>query len=125
MIRSAVASASLPQTPLPFSLEEFLSPEWLCRPRPEPIEREFRLLARFDVHEDVIIFLLGRRALPVKIEWIVGGHLDARATRQDRLLFGTPAAQHETLPTVYFVDFRGLDATIQDDHFHVFGIRRH
>src|SRR5258706_393463 len=101
-----------PQTPLPFSLEELLSPEWLCRPRPEPIESEFRLLARFDVHEDVIIFLLGRRALPVKIGRIVGGHLDARATRQDRVLFGTPAAQHEILHTVYFEDFGGVDVTI-------------
>src|SRR5438477_9796003 len=112
MIRSAVASASLPQTPLPFSLEEFLSPEWLCRPRPEPIESEFRLLARFNVHQDVIIFLLRRRALPVKIGRIVGGHLDARATRQDWILFGTPAAQHEILHPIYFVDFGGVYVTI-------------
>src|SRR6266700_598878 len=112
MIRRAVASASLPQTPLPFSLEELLSPEWLCRPRPEPIESEFRLLARFDVHEDVIIFLLGRRALPVKIGRIVCGHLDAGSTGKNGVLLGAATAQHEILHTVYFVDFGGVDVTI-------------
>src|SRR6266436_4550080 len=113
MIRRAVASASLPQTPLPFSLEELLSPEWLCRPRPEPIESEFRILAGLDIDKHVIVLLLWSLSLPVEVRRIARGHLDARATRQDRVLLRAATAQHQILHPIHFVDFRGVDVPVQ------------
>src|SRR5215813_11571148 len=61
-------------------------------PRSEAIERERRPLAGLDIHEQVVIFLLGRLALPVEIRRIVLGDLDARPAGKNRVLFGTAAA---------------------------------
>ena len=94
------------------SHEEFFSSEWLCRPWPEAIEGELRLLARFDLDEDVVVFFLWRLALPVEIGRIVGGHLDARATGKDGVLFSATAAQHEVFYPIYIVDFGRVDVTI-------------
>src|ERR1700741_1344790 len=100
MIRRAVAKTSLPQTPASGSLEEFLCPEWLRRPRPEAIEGEFRLLAGFNVHQHVVVLLLRRLALPVKVRRIISGHLDAGSPRQDWVLFCAPTAQHQILDPI-------------------------
>src|SRR5580704_13040307 len=124
MIRIAVARTSLPLTPASCSLEEFLSPEWLCRPRPEPIEGEFRLLAGFNAHQHVVVLLSRRLALPVKILRIVKGYLDAGSPRQDWVLFCAPTAQHQVLYPIYVVDFGGMDVPVQYNDLHVLGIRR-
>lgn len=61
--------------------------ERLSRPRPEAIERELRLLPGFDVNEGVVVFLLGRLALPIEIRRIVRRHLNGCPARENRVLF--------------------------------------
>src|SRR5512132_2638514 len=75
------------------SAEQLHDLEWRGRPRSEAIERERRPLAGLDVHEQVVIFLLGRLALPIEIRRIVRRNLDARPAGKNRVLFGTAAAE--------------------------------
>src|SRR5260370_20854169 len=112
MIRRAVARTALPQSAAVCSLEKLLRSEGLCRPRPEAIEGEFRLLVGLDIDKHVIVLLFRSLSLPVEVRRIARGHLDARATREDWVLFGATTPQHQILHPVYFVDFGGVDVTI-------------
>src|SRR5262245_48409960 len=66
--------------------------ERFSRPRPEAVQRELRPLSRCDVNEDVVVFLLGRLALPIKVRRIAFGHLDARPAGEQRVLVSDAAA---------------------------------
>src|SRR5216684_2104419 len=112
MIRRAVARTALPPSAVAYSFEKLLGSEWLRRPRPETIEGKPGLLAGFDIDEGVVVLLLRRLAFPIEVRRIVGGHLDARATRQNWVLFCAAAAQHQILHPIYFIDFGGVDVAV-------------
>src|SRR4029077_4537783 len=73
------------------SLEEFHGSERLGRPPPEGVEGKLRLVAGFNVHEDVVVLLFGRLTLPIEIRRIVCWYLDARPAWENRVLFGAAA----------------------------------
>src|SRR6476660_3714148 len=108
MIRSAVAMSALPPLQSAYSLEEFHGSERLGRPRAEAIQRELRLLAGFYVHEDVVVLLFGRLALPIKIRRVIRWYLDARTAGENRVLFGAATAQHQVFHAVDFVHLGGV-----------------
>src|SRR5580704_6774573 len=112
MIRSTVDKTALPLSARACSREELLGSEWICRPRPEAVEGELRLLVRVYIDEDVVVFLLWRLAFPIEVWRIVSGHLDAGSSRQDWILFRAPTAKHQILDAIYIVDFGGVDVPI-------------
>src|SRR5690242_16572163 len=99
MIRSAVASTLS---------EQLYGSELLGRPRPEAIEGELGLRAGFDVHEDIVVLLLGRLTLPIEIRRIVRRQLNARPAGENRILFCAATAQHQVFHAVDFVDLGGV-----------------
>src|SRR5208337_4562180 len=100
MMSSAVTMSADPRCHSTDLSEQPHGRERLCRPRPEAIERELGLLSRLDVDQDIVVLLLGRLALPIEIRRIVRGHLDARTAREDGILFGAAAAQHQVFDAV-------------------------
>src|SRR5215475_14653181 len=77
--------------------EQLYGRERFSRPRPEAIEGELGLLARFDIHQHIVVFLVRRLPLPVEVRRIVGRELDARAPRENRVLLGPATAEQQVL----------------------------
>src|SRR5215831_11172990 len=63
--------------------EQRLGPEGLGRSWSVARQGEFRLLTRFDIHQDVVILLSRRLAFPVEVRRIAGGDFDTGATRKN------------------------------------------
>src|SRR5215510_2093355 len=141
MIRSAVARTTSPsiacraQTgrtrlrslPEPLRLgksEQLHGCERLGRPWPEAVEGEPCLLAGLNIHQDVVVVLLGRLALPIEVRWIVRRLLNARATREDWVLLRPAAAQQQVFHAVDVVHLRGVDVAVEYDHLHVLRVGR-
>src|SRR5262249_42610916 len=72
--------------------EQRLGPERLGRSGSVARQGEFRLLPRFDIHQDVVELLFRRLAFPVELGRIIGRDLDAGAAGKDRVLFRAPTA---------------------------------
>src|SRR5262245_51214253 len=100
MISRAVATSALLLLPCRRLLEQLDGSERLGRPRPEAIEGESSLLTRFDVHQRVVVLLLGRLPLPVEVRRIVCRELDARAPRENRILLRAATAKHQVFHAV-------------------------
>src|SRR5262245_30254780 len=67
----------------------------VLRPRPETLEREPGFPAWIDVHEDVVVLLLGWLTPPIEVLRIAGRHFDARSARENRVLLGAATAEHQ------------------------------
>src|SRR5213592_3387633 len=97
--------------------------EGFSRPRPETIERKLRRLSGLHVHEDVVVVLLGGRALPVLIRRVAFGNLDVRPTGKDWVLFSAPSTKQEVLHAIHFVELGRVHMPVKDDDVQVFGVR--
>src|SRR5262245_1451974 len=69
----------------------------------EATECEFGLLARVNVDQHVIVFLLGWLALPVEVLRVVRRYLDAGSAGKDGVLLCATAAKHQVFYAVDFV----------------------
>src|SRR5215813_6039545 len=75
--------------------EQYFATKRFRRARSVACQGEFRLLTRFDIHQDVIVLLFRRLSFPVEVRWIVGRHFDAGSPGKDRVLFCSSAAQQQ------------------------------
>src|SRR4026207_1391900 len=100
MIRSAVARTPSRHPNPACSLEQLHGSERLGRPWPEAVEGELGLLAGLNIHQDVVVLLLGRLTLPIEVRRTVRGQLDARAAWENRVLLRPAAAQHQVFHSV-------------------------
>src|SRR5215472_5233623 len=83
--------------------EQCLGPERLGRSRSVARQGEFRLLTRFDIHQDVVVLFSWRLAFPVEVRRIVGWDLDTGAAGKDRVLFRAPTPQHQVFHLVNII----------------------
>src|SRR5258708_10074609 len=104
------------------SLEQLHALERLGRPGAVAIDGELGLLSGLDVNEQVVVFLLRSLPLPVEIRRVVLVDLDLCAARENRMLFGSAAAQQEILHAVKLVYFGGVNVPVEDDQLDVFGV---
>src|SRR5215472_13264131 len=84
--------------------EQRLGPERLRRSRSVARQREFGLLTRFEIHQDVVVLLSRRLALPIEVGRIAIRDLDTCAARKDRVLFRAPTAQHQVFHTINVIE---------------------
>ena len=86
--------------------KDFHGCERLGRPRPETIESELGLLAGFNVHQNVVVLLLGGLTLPIEVWRIACRQFDAGSAWEDRILLCAAAAQHQVFHILDVEEFR-------------------
>src|SRR5580765_6846100 len=98
--------------------------EWLGGPWTEAVQRKRRLPSGLHVDQDVVVFLLRTRALPILIGRVIRRNLDMRSTRQDRVLLGATAAQQQIFHAVYVVNLRRMHVSVEHNDVEILRVGR-
>ena len=75
------------------------------------------------VNEDVVVVLLGGRALPVLIRRVAFGNLDVSPTGKDWILFRAAAAEQQVLHTVHLVKLGRVHVPVENNDVEILCVR--